>query len=231
MPPELTPRVWKTIFMDLSPDAIHPCLPAMGLRRADDVRFAKGLQAIIPAHQAGFAWDEGVERFVDAVFLSARQFGEGYPERLRDWGIFIYPNGSHLQGQLHRWQLIIRRGGLDGARDDGPAPESVRDLRGLLAAYTPLKASALKPLSEWDRRYFEEREEELGFSPFEWVETAARNFRFLSAWNAVSHGPHAPKMDEVYAWGVREAAMLRMPGEMIDPPDGLFRLPDPLKGP
>src|SRR5579862_708527 len=43
----LDPHVWYLIFYDLSVDAIHRCLPMMGLNLPEDPVFAKTLQPVL----------------------------------------------------------------------------------------------------------------------------------------------------------------------------------------
>jgi hypothetical protein len=226
---ELGHRTWKTIFEDLSFDAVQPYLTLMGLRAASDLEFAKGLRSLIESYESKLVTDQGIVNFVDAVFTSARGFGPSYPDRIRDWGAYIYPNQSKLQDQVFRWELIVTRGGMDGRRDASPAPEIIRRVREAWSRRLKVSADQIFPVSEWDRHLIAGREDD-GLNPFEWVESASRNFNFLSAWDEATHGSlTADHMQPIYLWGLREAGLLKLSEESIGKPELFLQFPDSLK--
>jgi hypothetical protein len=229
MVPELETRTWKAIFEDLSFDAAQPYLPMMGLPAPNDLEFARGLRPLVEGSRHMPVTDQAVTNLVDAAFTSARGLGPGYPDRIRDWGVFIYPNSSPLQDQVFRWELIVARGGKDGRRDASPAPEVIQGVRKAWSRRGKVTANQVRPLSEWDLRLIAERED-AGLNPFEWVESAVRNFNFLSAWDAATRGPlTAEQAQQVYQWGLREAEMLRLARDSVGRPEQFLQLPDSLK--
>jgi hypothetical protein len=199
----------------------------MGLRRPDDVAFSSGLRALLQTYEKQFVSEIGVTRFVSAVFESAMKYGDAYPGRVRDWGISIYPNNTPLQQGIFDWQLLIARGGKYGERDVGTAPVSIRRVREILSSFQPIKASQIQPASEWDRQYCAERESE-AISPFEWVESAVRTYRFQSAWDVVKNDLSPEQMKETYEWALREADLLRIPRQRIFRPEECLGLPGSL---
>jgi hypothetical protein len=228
MPEELNSHAWYLIFYDLSLDAIRPFLPAMGLDRPEDLAFTQSLQPVVQRYQGIPADQRNDDQTVAAIFQSAKQYSQEYPDRLSDWGHFIYPNQTSRQQQIFRWRSIVMRGARRPAAGIPAAPQIVQNVRTILQRFTPIVATALKPASHWDQLYGLEREDE-GISPFEWVEAAVRNYRFLYAWNVATKESGAGELDQVHAWALHEAELLRIPKEAVGRPETILILPASLR--
>jgi hypothetical protein len=114
-------------------------------------------------------------------------------------------------------------------KDAPPAPPFVQETRRILSGFAPFLASELQPSSEWDLLYCVERDDE-GISPFEWVEAAVRNYRFLHAWNLSAKDPiPRDELDRIYNWAVGEAGLLRMPPGSLERPEKVLTLPASLR--
>jgi len=224
----LDPHVWYLIFYDLSVDAIHRCLPMMGLNLPEDPVFAKTLQPVLQKYHKIPVDERGETEFVDTVFKMAERYGQSYPLRLTDWGKFIYPTETTRQQQIFRWRAVVMRGVMR-PKDSPPPPLIVQHTRTTLSRFVPFSASELQPSSEWDLLYCVERDDE-GISPFEWVEAAVRNYRFLYAWNLSAKDPiPRDELDRIYNWAVGEAALLRMPPGSLERPEKVLTLPASLR--
>src|SRR5271155_2257266 len=224
----LAPHVSYLIFYDLSVDAVHRYLTSMGLNQPDDPAFAKSLQPVLQRYHRIPADERDENKFVDTVLKMAEQYSQGYPLRLTDWGEFIYPSQTLRQQQIFRWRAVVMRGAM--RPKDAPPPLIVQHTRTTLSRFAPFLASEIQPSSEWDLLYCVERDDE-GISPFEWVEAAVRNYRFLYAWNLSAKDPiPRDELDRIYNWAVGEATLLRMPPGSLERPEKVLTLPASLRG-
>lgn len=227
-PGQLNAHDWYLIILDLSLDAVRPNLAAMGLNRPEDIAFTETLQPLLEPFQRKPVDERDESGFVADVFRVAQAYGTNYSRRISDWGQWIYPSLTPHQQQIFRWRSVVMRG---AARpEEGPlkTPRRVQEIRDLLRGFQPILATELTAASEWDRIYCAEREE-LGFSPFEWLETAVRNYRFLFAWSATKKSsPSFEDSEQLYRWGLQEAALLHFPKDGLAEPEPLLTLPESL---
>jgi hypothetical protein len=220
---------WRAAFLDLSLDIVRPRLALMGLAKREDSEFAGGLKSLFqgtPGIAGTAEFDGGVTA---AAFAAAAHFGVNYANRIRDWGVYIYPNSSPLQTQVRNWRLVVARGGPDGSKFATSPPPFIRRLRAELTSFPPFSVEPLRPETEWEKFYWDERKD-LGFSPFEWIEIAVDNYRFLSAASSqIRDGQAGIDFGQVYRWGLVEGAALKFSPETLVSPGRVLSLPPSLE--
>jgi hypothetical protein len=218
MPFVLDRKTCWLILVDLSLDAPRRYFPAMALGRTQDISISQQLQSKLKSCESPFTSDAGSEEVIQFAFQAAHGYGDDYVKHLNDWASLIYPNHLLFHDQIFRWRLITMRGGHDGRRDVYRPPPVIVQIRTLLSTFPAISANQIQPVSEWDHQYANDRADD-GISPFEWVEAAISTYRFLYAWEVATRGAPTPEqLDQIYHWGVAEAALLQFPNSMIDHP-------------
>jgi hypothetical protein len=210
MTTELTAHAWFLIFSDLSLDLVRPYLPAIGLDRPEDLAFAQSLQLALKAHYELPVVMRDDDLIATQILKSASGFGQEYPARLHDWARFIYPNSTSLQEQMFRWWSVVMYRAKRPPNDAGQIPLLVQNMRSIMSKFVPFSARTLHPDSEWDRLYCSDREDE-GISPFEWIESAVRNYQFRYAWITASSNSSPEELEQMYSWANTESKLLRLP--------------------
>lgn len=227
-PRELDPARWGTIFGLLSTDVIKPYVAPMGLVLPKDGAFPTGLREIIRRFRTLAEQQPSMNHpFAATVFETAeRRYGGPFGDHLYTWGTEIFEFDGSEGAHAFLWSNIVRRGGLDGARDKGPVPATIKRLRRVLAtSFDPFRVAML-PVSDWDteiyRRagYGDERD------PQDFVRLTIGHHSFVAAWDEVfGETPDPSLLDEVAVWGRGEALSLNMPLDIVKPPGNFGRPP------
>jgi hypothetical protein len=226
-PFRLDPHRWGTILGTLSLDMVAPCISDMGLQLPPGDDFRAGLRDIIGRFRALEGKDANAETsFAPAVFqwVSAR-FGSPFARHLYAWGENVFHAGKD-GADVFAWNNIVRRGGLDGARDTHAPPEFIKLLRAKLAERQRPAVNRIAPSSPWDRELYERHGYGRFESPMELVQAAIQHHNFLDAWGqAVQETGAKPDVSELRKWGLREAQELGMPLERVSVPGSWRPLP------
>lgn len=227
-PRDLDPIRWGQIFGLLSTDVIKPYVAPMGLVLPKDGAFPTGLREIIRRFRALAEQDPSAPMpFAATVFeMAEKRYGGPFGDHLYTWGTDTFQDGS---GGAHvfLWNNIVRRGGLDGARDKGPVPATIKRLRRVLATSFDPSRVAMLPVTDWDTEIYRRAGYEGEDDPQGFVRLTIRHHAFVTAWDEVfGDSPDASLLDEVKTWGMGEARALNMPLDIVKPP-GNFGKPPP----
>lgn len=228
-PRDIDPARWGTVFGLLSTDVIQPYVAPMGLVLPKDGAFPTGLREIIRRFRKLAEERPDIPHpFAATVFETAeKRYGGPFGDHLFAWGKDTFQLGGSGGAHVFLWSNIVRRGGLDGARDKGPVPATVRRLRRVLStAFDPARVSML-PVSDWDTEIYQRGGYDDEYDPASFVRSTIAHHAFVSAWNEVfGDAPDASLLEEVKTWGEGEARALNMPLDIVKPP-GNFGKPPP----
>jgi hypothetical protein len=231
---------WCDLFGILSLDMTSSHFADMGLPVADVVSFQAGLRALIERARAAEqgTWQD-VTSFVEGVFRwASERYGAEFAQALRAWGDDVARYDPSRGAQAFYWQNLILRGGLDGARDAGPPPPFVSQVRNEMRRRKPDLDVDEVPATVWDRAYFDrhgvgvaERGEVAG-NPMDLVENTIYHYWFCRAWEAARarSADLAADMEDLWRWGQSEAPRLNMPVELLARPSEWPLLPPPVQG-
>lgn len=226
---DLDPSRWGTLFGLLSTDVIQPYVAPMGLVLPKDGAFPTGLRELIRRfRKLAEERPDIAHPFAATVFETAeKRYGGPFTDHLFAWGKDTFQLGGAGGAHVFLWSNIVRRGGLDGARDKGPVPATVRRLRRVLTtAFDPEKVSML-PVTDWDTEIYRRAGYDEEYDPQSFVGSTIAHHAFVTAWDEVfGDSPDASLLDEVKTWGLGEARALNMPLDIVKPP-GNFGKPPP----
>jgi len=226
---DLDPPRWGTIFGLLSTDVIQPYVAPMGLVLPKDGAFPTGLRELIRRFRKLAEERPDIPHPFAATVLETaeKRYGGPFADHLYAWGKDTFQLGGRGGVQVSLWNNIVRRGGLDGSRDKGPVPATVRRLRrALAAAFDPARVSML-PVTDWDTEIYRRAGYDDEVDPQDMVYSTIGHHVFLSAWDEVfGDSPDPSLLEEVKTWGEGEARLMNMPLDLLAPP-GHFGKPPP----
>ena len=217
---------WGTTFATLSLDVAAPYVPQMGLQLPAGDLFRPGLRRIIEEFRQRQTQGEDVENlFSPAAFDWAVQvFGRAFATHLYAWGQNVFQTGEGGQN-VFLWNNIVRRGGLDGAKDRSLPPPFVALLRQNLASRAKEAVNYLTPTTAWDVELYQRQQYDRYRNPMELVQATISYYDFVSAWQETSASGGISDLQAVKQWGVGEAVQLGIPLDALGNPGDWPPLP------
>jgi len=217
------------IFGTLSLDVTAPFVPQMGLQLPPGNAFTAGLRNLIEEFRSIQTEQGGVEPpFSRAVFnWAANEFCRGFADHLYAWGQDVFQTGDDGGVGVFLWDNIVRRGGLDGARDHRPPPHFVILLRSMLAQRSKAPVNRITPTSAWDKKLYERQHYDRYRKPMALVQATINYYDFVSAWQDAVTAADQLDLQQLKKWGTEEALILGMPLDRLGNPGAWPPLPPP----
>jgi len=224
---DLEPYRWGMILATLSLDMVVPFVPLMGLQLPSGNAFTLGLRDLIREFRSLQAQRRDAElQFAPAVFVWAtRQFHRDFADHFYAWGQDVFQTGADGGAGAFLWDSIVRRGGLDGAKDDQSPPQFVLLLRDSLALRSEASVNRIAPSSAWDKELYERQQYDRFRNPMELVQATIHHYNFVSAWQEAVVASSQPDLQQMTKWGNSEALLLGMPLDRIGIPGDWPPLP------
>ena len=227
-PYEINIYRWGTIFATLSLDVAAPFISQMGLQLPAGNGFRMGLRKIIEE----FRKLEGEQSNAESLFSSdvfdwaANEFGRGFAEHLYAWGQDVFQSGDIGDEGAFIWNSIVRRGGLNGARDTHPPLLFVSGVRTALAKRARAAVNYIQPDSDWDLSLYQRQKYDEFRNPMELVQATISHFDFVHSWQEAITNVGQPDIPQLMSWAIKEANMLGIPLDYVVVP-GNWLLPPP----
>lgn len=220
------PTRWGTIFGLLSLDMVAPWVEPMGLELPREGEFRKDLRELIEAYRmAERSTGAPAVPFYHAAFRRiTSRFGDAFARHLFQWGTDVFCYGGVDNVNAFLWRSIVLRA---NARQADAAPPSLVLLCERLRSAPPKRPAKAAPESAWDVAFFQRHGYDADYDPIEWVRATLTHAHFVAEWQLWrSETTPPPNMEEVDAWGRREAGRLGMPTDKLGPPGVWPGLPE-----